>query len=76
MRNRKSLENLKPWPKVVSGNPAGRSVTLREVRTMKLIRDENCGTLRLSDPSVTKYFKEGDTVRVIIERLPKSSSSS
>jgi len=75
MRNRKSLENLKPWPKGVSGNPKGRHVTLREVRTMKLIRDD-CGKLRLSDPSVTKYFKEGDTLRVIIERLPKSSSNS
>lgn len=34
MTNKKSLSNLKPWPKGVSGNPAGRSVGSRNISTI------------------------------------------
>jgi hypothetical protein len=62
--------NLKPpWPKGVSGNPSGPRVRLREVRMMKLVRDKSSAGLRLSDPFVSENFKEGDTVRVTVERL-------
>jgi hypothetical protein len=66
------LENLRPpWPKGVSGNPSGRRPGLREIRTMKVVRDRSSAGLRLSDPFVSENFKEGDTVRVTVERLSK-----
>lgn len=34
MTNKKSLSNLKPWPKGVSGNPAGRRVGSRNISTI------------------------------------------
>jgi hypothetical protein len=55
--------------KGISGNPFGRRPTLREIRVMKVVRDKSSAGLRLSDPFVSENFKEGDTVRVTVERL-------